>query len=165
MSSAWPELDKLIRELGDVCALPNAEDEPLLSTATLAVSKATTALAHAARARGRSAETALALALKTVEEARVALHRARTAIAASAARRPPSRAAAPAAKGGGAVEGQSDGTCPACGRAFVVRYRATTGAPVVAFPVACPSPKCDGVNAVEYPATAVEVTVEPSVAS
>jgi hypothetical protein len=39
MSSAWPELDKLIRELGDVCALPNAEIEPLLSTATLAVTQ------------------------------------------------------------------------------------------------------------------------------
>ena len=49
-----------------------------------------------------------------------------------------------------------------CGLAFLVRYRASTVAPMVAFPIACPRGECDGVSEVAYPASATEVTVEPS---
>jgi hypothetical protein len=162
MSSSWPQLDDLIRELGDVCALPDAEGEPALSAATMAVTKATTALAHAAQARGRSSQAALAKALQTVEEARSAVQQARNAITSAAARRGPrAGATASAARPGQTVDRQVDGSCPACGRAFVVRYRTVKAAPVVAFPVACPLAECDGVAAVEYPESAVDVSVEP----
>jgi len=49
MTSAWPELDDLIRELADVSALPQAEREPSLSEATMAVSKASAELRRAGR--------------------------------------------------------------------------------------------------------------------
>lgn len=163
MTSAWPQLDELIRELGDVCALPNAEGEPSLSEATMAVTKATTALTHAARARGRTSSAALDRALRMVEEARAALQQARKAIVASAARRgtgPRGEGSGPSAAA--TVEGQAEATCSACGRAFVVRYRALKAGPCVVFPVACPVAKCDGVSPVEYPATTMEIKVEPS---
>jgi len=161
MGAAWPEIDELIRDLGAVCALTDAEGEPSLSAATIAVTKATTALTHAARVRGRGAEAALSQARTAVEEARAALRHAREAIAASAARRP-ARAARPpeTPDGGNAVAGEADATCPACGRGFVVRYRAVVPWPTVAFPVACPIAECDGLSEVEYPAAAIDVTVE-----
>lgn len=162
MNSSWPQLDELIRELGDVCALPDADGDPALSAATMAVTKATTALAHAAQARGRSAEAALAKALQTVEEARAAVRQARVAIMSAAGRRGP-RATASVRTTDPGIDGQVEGSCPACGRSFVVRFRAVTAAPVVAFPVACPLAECDGVTAVEYPASAVDVSVEPSI--
>lgn len=161
MSAHWPEIDDLIRELGDVCALGDTEAEPLLSTASIAVTKAATALSHAAMARGRSAGAALAQARAAVEEARLALQAARKAIAASSARRrlPPSRLVPPAPEEG-ALTGRAEATCPSCGRGFVVHYRAVAARPVVAFPVACPLAGCDGLSEVEYPASALEVTVE-----
>jgi hypothetical protein len=160
MSATWPTLDQLIRELGDVCALPNAEAEPALAEATMAVGKATAALTRAAQVRGRFNEAAVAQALEAVEDARAALQRARAAIAASAARRRPRPSPAPPTKLDATVEGVAEATCPACEVALVVRYRATTAGPVVAFPVACPAADCDGVMEVAYPASTVEVTVE-----
>ncbi len=168
MSSALPQLDQLVRELGDVCALPESEGEPSLTAATMAVTKATTALAHAALARGRGAALAVAQALQAVEEAREAVQTARAAIAASAARRGHRPRAAEGPPAGASpssmeatVEGAVEATCLACGHALVVRYRALMPTPVVVFPVACPFGRCDGVSEVEYPATAVDVTVEP----
>jgi len=161
MGSAFPQLDELIRELTDVCALPEAEGEPALSAATMAITKATTELTRAARTRGRAAETALDQALAAVAEARAALERARQAINASAARRRRTRSAAerPAAPG---ADGEVEGTCPSCGCAIQVRYRAASATPVVAFPVACPAEDCEGVAAIEYPAAAVDVVVAPA---
>lgn len=153
MTSAWPQLDELIRELSEVSALPNA-DEPSLTDATMAVTKATTALARAAQARGRSAEAALSAALTTVDEARALLRQARAAMAASAARQRRDRKAQTAAA---APDGQVETTCPACRGTFVVRYRAVQTGPLVAFPVACPAPDCDGVSEVQYPGSAVDV--------
>jgi hypothetical protein len=161
MGSSWPELDELIRELGDVCALPDAEGEPSLSEATMAVTKATTALTHAARARGRSAQASLAQAMQSVEEARAILQRTRRVISASAARRRSASRSAASASAEEAAEGRAESACIACGLAFVVRYRTAAAAHAVAFPVACPYPRCEGVTAVEYPASAVDVVVEP----
>jgi hypothetical protein len=158
MASGWPELDELIRALADVSALPHSEEEPSLSEATIAVSKATSELTRAAGSRGRVATAARARAVSTIEEARAAVEHARRAIAASARRASGARAAS--AADGPPVEGQAEATCPACGRPFVVRYRAATKAPTVAFPVACPLAKCDGIASVEYPASAVEVNVD-----
>ena len=59
MTSAWPQLEDLIRELGEVSALPHAEGEPTLTDATMAVTKATTALAHAAHVSSTRAVTML----------------------------------------------------------------------------------------------------------
>jgi hypothetical protein len=159
MTSAWPQLEDLIRELGEVSALPHADGDPALDQASMAVTKATTALQKAAVTRGRSAEAALTQALATVEEARAMLRHARIAISAAAARQRRERPAVAAAVAV-APAGESDGTCPACGCSFVVRYRAAAATPRVVFPVACPGADCDGVGEVEYPASAVEVTVE-----
>jgi hypothetical protein len=120
MTSAWPQLDELIRELGEVSGLPNADTEPALTDATMAVTKATTALAYAAQTRGRSAQAALTQALTTVEEARALLRKARAALSASAARQRRERVSAMAAPDA-ASPGQSEATCPECGRGFVVR--------------------------------------------
>ena len=155
MTSAWPQLDELIRELSEVSALPNADGEPALGDATMAVTKATTALARAAQARGRHAEAAITLALATVEEARALLRQARAAMAASAARHRRDRVAAIPAPP--SAEGEVEATCPACRAAFVVRYRAAAARPLVAFPVACPAPDCDGVSEVQYPGSASDV--------
>jgi hypothetical protein len=156
MASAWPELDELIRALADVCALPRSEEEPSLSEATIAVGKATAELTRAAGSRGRVAAAARARAASSIDEARAAVEHARRAIAASA-RRGTRAASAP---GGPPVEGQAEATCPACGRPFVVRYRAALKTPTVAFPVACPVAECDGITSVEYPASAVDVNVD-----
>ena len=156
MASAWPELDELIRALADVCALPRSEEEPSLSEATIAIGKATAELTRAAGSRGRAAAAARARAASSIEEARAALEHTRRAIAASA-RRGTRAASAP---GGPPVEGQAEATCPACGRPFVVRYRAAMKTPTVAFPVACPVAECDGITSVEYPASAVDVNVD-----
>ncbi|HYU42446.1 MAG TPA: hypothetical protein VEQ84_09870 [Vicinamibacteria bacterium] len=158
MASAWPELDELIRALADVCALPRSEEEPSLSEATIAVGKATADLARAAGSRGRATAAARARAASSIEEARAAVEHARRAIAASARRTSGARAAS--APAGPPVEGQAEATCPACGRPFVVRYRAAMKTPTVAFPVACPLAKCDGITSVEYPASAVDVNVD-----
>ena len=156
MASAWPEIDELIRALADVCALPRSEEEPSLSEATIAVSKATAELTRAAGSRGRGNAAARARAASSIDEARAAVEHARRAIAASA-RRGTRAASAP---GGPPVEGQAEATCPACGRPFVVRYRAALKTPTVAFPVACPVAECDGITSVEYPACAVDVNVD-----
>jgi hypothetical protein len=158
MASAWPELDELIRALADVCALPRSEEEPSLSEATIAVSKATAELTRAAGSRGRASAAARARAARSIEEARAAVEHARRAIAASARRTSGARAAT--AADGPPVEGQAEATCPACGRPFVVRYRAAMKTPTVAFPVACPVAECDGITSVEYPASAVDVNVD-----
>jgi hypothetical protein len=157
MASAWPELDELIRALADVCALPRSEEEPSLSEATIAVSKATAELTRAAGSRGRVAAAARARAASSIEEARAAVEHARRAIAAA---RRASGARAASAPDGPPVAGQAEATCAACGRPFVVRYRAATKAPTVAFPVACPVAECDGITSVEYPASAVDVNVD-----
>jgi hypothetical protein len=159
MSSAWPELDDLIRALADVSALPRSESEPALSEASMAVSKASAELRRAAVARGRALDVARARALETIEEARAAVERARRALAASARLASVSRAAS--VSEGVPVEGTAEATCPACERPFVVRYRITRPAPAVAFPVACPLAECDGIASVEYPASATDVNVEP----
>jgi hypothetical protein len=161
MGSTWPELDDLIRELGDIRALPDADGEPLLSDATLAVTKATAALTRAAGARGRSAALNLSKARESVEEARVLLQRARRLISASAARRRSSSRSGAEAPLEAAADGQAEAACVSCGNAFVVRYRAAATRAAVAFPVACPDARCEGVTAVEYPADAVDVVVEP----
>jgi hypothetical protein len=160
MTSEWPQLDELIRELSEVSALPNADGEPSLTDATMAVTKATTALARAAQARGRNSAAALAQALTTVDEARTLLRQARAAMNASARQRR-GRAAetstsAPPVSGDDRVET----TCPVCRAPFVVRYRLVTAGPLVAFPVACPAPRCDGVSEVQYPGSARDVVVE-----
>jgi hypothetical protein len=157
MASAWPELDELIRALADVCALPRSEEEPSLSEASIAVSKATAELTRAAGSRGRVAAAARARAASSIEEARAAVEHARRAIAAA---RRASGARAVSAPDGPPVAGQAEATCPACGRPFVVRYRAATRSPTVAFPVACPVAECDGITSVEYPASAVDVNVD-----
>jgi len=159
MGSPFPQVDELIRELTDVCAHPEAEGEPALADATIAVSKATSALSQATRARGRASDAALEQAMALVAEARAALERARVAITASAARRRRLRAASEAAPGV-AAEGRVETTCASCGRDILVRYRAERPTPVIAFPIACPFDDCEGVAAVEYPAVAVDVTVE-----
>ena len=156
MTSAWPELDDLIRELADVSALPQAEREPSLSEATMAVSKASADLRRAAAARGRALEAARTRALQAIEEARAAVERARKAIAASA-RHAASRTAVAE---GQAREGTVEATCPACRRDFVVRYRVERVAPLAVFPVACPVAACDGVASVEYPESATGVEAE-----
>jgi hypothetical protein len=153
MESAWPELEELIRELGDVCALSDAEGEPSLS-------EATTALTHAAQTRGRAAEVRLAKALEAVGEARAILQRARITISASASRRRSASRSAAAAAAAETPAGRLESTCVACGTTFVVRYRAAAEGPTVAFPVACPAPRCDGVTSVEYPSSALDVVVE-----
>lgn len=158
MPSAWPELDELIRELADVSALPQSEAEPSLSEATMAVSKASAELRRAASARGRSLEAARVRALQTIEEARAAVERARRAIAASARHAAASRASS--AREGRLASGRAQATCPACGRDFVVRYRAAPLTPTAAFPVACPLAECDGIATVEYPESATEVEAE-----
>jgi hypothetical protein len=161
MTSAWPQLEDLIRELGEVSTLPHADGEPALTDATMAVTKATTALAHAAQTRGRSSEAALTEALRVVDEARALLRQARLAIMATARHRR-EHAAAPAEGEArtGQVAGETETHCPGCGRAFVVRYRAAALVPRVAFPVACPVAECDGVSEVEYPSSAIDVSVE-----
>jgi hypothetical protein len=164
MGSAWPELEELIRELGDVCALSDAEGEPSLSEATMAVTKATTALTHAAQRRGRAAEVSLAKALEAVGEARAILQRARVTISASASRRRSASRSAAAARAAAETaetpDGRLESSCAACGIPFVVRYRASADGPTVAFPVGCPAPRCDGVTSVEYPSSALDVVVE-----
>ena len=157
MASAWPELDELIRALADVCALPRSEEEPSLSEASIAVSKATAELTRAAGSRGRVAAAARARASTSIEEARAAVEHARRAIA-SARRASGARAAS--APDGPPVAGQAEATCPACGRPFVVRYRAATKAVTVAFPGAGPVAECDGIPSVEDPASAVDVNVD-----
>ena len=159
MPSAWPELDDLIRELADVSALPQAETEPSLSEASLAVSKASSELKRAAVARGRALEAARARALQTIEEARAAVERARKALAASARQASATRSAS--LREGQAVEGRAEATCPDCRHDFVVRYRLERPAPTAAFPVACPLAECDGIASVEYPESATDVQVEP----
>jgi hypothetical protein len=161
MGSPFPQLDELIRELSDVCGLPEAEGEPSLSATTLAVSKATAALTQAARTRGRAAEPALEQAMAMVEEARGALERTRQAIHASAARRRRLHSAAERASAAEA-DGEVETTCPSCGRGMRVRYRVGAPGPVVAFPVACPFDDCEGVATVEYPASAQDVAVAPA---
>jgi hypothetical protein len=158
MGSSFPQLDELIRELSDVCTLPEAEAEPTLAAATMAVSKATVALAQASRVRGRGADSALEQAMAMVDEARAALERTRQAIHAAAARRrrlhsAEERRAEPTA------DGNAETRCPSCGRGLVVRYRVGVPAPVVEFPVACPFEDCEGVATVEYPASAAGITV------
>jgi hypothetical protein len=157
MTSAWPEIDELIRELADVSALPQAEREPSLSEATMAVSKASAELRRAAAARGRALETARTRALQTIEEARGAVERARRAIAASA-RLAASRGASVAE--GPSRDGTVEVTCPACRRDFVVRYRAEHAVPLAVFPVACPAAACDGIASVEYPESATGIAAE-----
>jgi len=157
MTSAWPELDDLIRELADVSALPKAEIEPSLSEATMAISKASAELRRAAAARGRALESARARAQERIEEARAAVERARKAIAASA-RHAASRT--PSAAEGQTREGTVEATCPACRRDFVVRYRAERVVPLAVFPVACPVASCDGIASVEYPESASRVEAE-----
>jgi ElaB/YqjD/DUF883 family membrane-anchored ribosome-binding protein len=157
MTSAWPELDDLIRELADVSALPQADREPSLSEATMAVSKASADLRRAAAARGRALEAARTRALQAIEEARAAVERARKAIAASA-RHGASRT--PSVAEGQAREGAVEATCPACRRDFVVRYRIERVAPLAVFPVACPVAACDGIASVEYPESATRVETE-----
>lgn len=158
MPSAWPELDDLIRELADVSALPQAESEPSLSEATMAVSKASSELRRAAVARGRALEPARARALQTIEEARAAVERARKALAASARHAAASRASS--GREGRPASGSAEATCPACRRDFVVRYRAAQPIPTAKFPVACPLTECDGIASVEYPESATEVEAE-----
>jgi hypothetical protein len=157
MTSEWPQLDELIRELSEVSALPSADAEPSLTDATIAVTKATTALARAAQAKGRTADAALSKALTAVEEARVLLRQARSAMAASARHR---RERAREASAPASADGQVDATCPACRGLFVVRYRVVAAGPLVAFPVACPLADCDGVTEVQYPGSAKDVVVE-----
>lgn len=159
MTSEWPQLDELIRELSEVSALPNADTEPSLTDATMAVTKATTALARAAQTRGRTSAAALAKALSTVDEARALLRQARTAMNATARQRRErvAEASKPAPVSG---EGQVEATCPACRGLFVVRYRVVAAGPLVAFPVACPAADCDGVSEVQYPTSASDVVVE-----
>src|SRR5262249_18225174 len=115
----------------------------------------------ASRARGRAGETALERAMVLVAEARAALGHARQAITASSARRRRLRAASDRAPDSW-MDGDVEATCLSCGRAIRIRYRATSATPLVAFPVACPFDDCEGVAAVEYPASAVEITVEPA---
>jgi hypothetical protein len=158
MPSAWPELDDLIRELADVSALPQAESEPSLSEATIAVGKASAELRRAAVARGRALEAARVRALQTIEEARAAVARARKALAASARQAAASRAESP--REGRAVDGRAEATCPACRRDFVVHYRAERPAPMATFPVACPLAECDGIASVEYPESATDIEAE-----
>ena len=157
MTSAWPELDELIRELADVSALPQAEREPSLSEASMAVSKASAELRRAAAARGRALEAARTRALQTIDEARAAVERARRAITASA-RHAASRVASGA--DGPSREGTVEATCPACRREFVVRYRAERAVPLAVFPVACPVAACDGIASVEYPESATGIAAE-----
>jgi hypothetical protein len=159
MPSAWPELDDLIRELADVSALPQAETEPSLSEATLAVSKASSELKRAAVARGRALDAARVRALQTIEEARAAVERARKAIAASARQASAVRSAS--RREDPPVEGRAEATCPACRQDFVVRYRLERPAPTATFPVACPLAECDGIASVEYPESAADIQVEP----
>jgi hypothetical protein len=123
---------------------------------------ATTALTHAANARGRGAEPAIARARQAVEDARAALQKTRRAITMATARSGSGGGPSPSPAAEATVEGQAEATCPACGLALVVRYRTATAGPVVAFPVACPDAGCDGVSLVAYPSTAVEVTVTPA---
>jgi hypothetical protein len=157
MTSAWPELEELIRELADVSALPQAELEPSLSEATMAVSKASAELRRAAAARGRALEAARTRALQTIEEARAAVARARKAIGASHRFAASRRASAPE---GAPREGTVEATCPACRRDFVVRYRAERAVPLAVFPVACPVAACDGIASVEYPESATGIAAE-----
>jgi hypothetical protein len=157
MTSAWPELDDLIRELADVSALPQAELEPSLSEATMAVSKASAELRRAAAARGRALEAARTRALQTIEDARAAVARARKAIAASA-HHPASRSRAVAEEQ--PLDGAAEATCPACRQDFVVRYRAERAVPLAVFPVACPVAACDGIASVEYPESATGIEAE-----
>jgi hypothetical protein len=163
-TSPWPQLDELLRELEEIATSQPGGVEPTLTEATLAVSKATTALTRAAGSRaGRDADAALGRAMEMVEAARLAIAQARLAIAASAARREERTRARvehpPVQHALAAVEGDVEGSCPSCGRGFVVRYRSTGPHPVVAFPIACPSPGCEGLSQVEYPVTAFSVDV------
>lgn len=83
--SPWPQLDELRRDLEAIAESPPGGIEPLLSQASLAVSRATTALTRAAGRRVRQA--ALDRAMELVEEARQAVARARLALAATDAQR------------------------------------------------------------------------------
>lgn len=123
----------------------------------MAVSKAAADLKRASAARGRAAEEARLRALHTIEEARAGVERARRALA-SARRASVVRPASAAETA--IVEGMAEATCPACGRPFVVRYRAPRPSRGVTFPVACPLGECDGVASVEYPESAIDVQAE-----
>ena len=163
--SAWPQLNELQRELEERAASPEASAEPSLTEATLAASKAASALSRAAagRGRGREDEAALSHALDLVEEARRAIAQARLAIAAAAARwaeRERRAGQEPSGRALAAVEGDVEAACPSCGHGFVVRYRATGAHPLVAFPISCPIPQCDGTVQVEYPEGAFSVDVQ-----
>jgi hypothetical protein len=161
--SPWPQLDELRRELEEIAVSPGGEGEPTLTQATLAVSKAATALARAAGRTGREGQAILDAALELVEEARQAVAQARLALAAVHLRREErarSRAAAPAGSPVCVVEGDVEAVCPDCATPFVVRYRAPSAHPSVAFPVACPADGCDGMAEVHYPSAAFRVDVQ-----
>jgi len=163
--SVWPELDELKQELERVCELPRTGDEPLLTTASLAVTQATTALTRTAQLRGREAEQARAAALSAVEKARLALSQARTAILAAENRRQQvqRRGGTPPTEDSDkpGLAGHVEATCTACGRPFVVRYRYAKADATTVFPVSCPEPACDGTANVEYPTTAFQVEASP----
>jgi hypothetical protein len=162
--SPWPQLDELRRELEEIAVSSGGDDEPTLTQATLAVSKAATALARAAGRKGREGQAVLDAALERVEEARQAVAQARLALAAAHLRREERARSRAAAQAGTAVsnvvEGDVEAACPDCGTPFVVRYRAPGAHPTVAFPVACPADGCDGTAEVHYPAAAFRVDVQ-----
>jgi hypothetical protein len=157
--SPWPQLDELVRELEEVASRQREGIEPTLSQASLAVSKAAVALTSAAGSRHRGNEAALERAMELVEEARQAVAQARIAIAAGSARRE-ERARADGGAPSSGVQGEVEADCPACTRRFVVRYRAASPRPVVAFPVDCPDDGCDGLATVEYPVSVIAVDVQ-----
>jgi hypothetical protein len=162
MPEPWSNLDDLIRELGEIRALPHAANEQSLAAATLAIAKATAVLVRAAESRPRPSDALAREASRTIDEARRGLALARAAILQSAANR--SRAARPDQSGEGAPESpeildEITVSCHACARDFRVQYRAPGGDAPVAMPVACPFPSCEGVTEVAYPASAHDVSV------
>jgi hypothetical protein len=170
MPEPWSHLDDLIRELGEIRSLPQAANEQSLAAATLAIAKATGVLVRASESRGRPSDALAKEASRAIDEARRVLAQARAAILQSLANR--SRSVR-ADSGGEEPSGESPEvldeiavTCHACARDFRVQYRAGGGeAALVAMPVACPFPSCDGVTEVAYPASAHDVSVTSALSS
>lgn len=153
MPGPWAHLDDLIRELGEISALPNAAAEESLNQATMAVSKATAVLTRVTQGRGRRRTDRPAReAVRAIDDARAAVALARAALRRreKLARDGDAAAASPEAP----REARIAAACHSCGEGFVVHYASAVAAPVVAMPMACPFDGCDGVTEVEFPAGA-----------
>ena len=155
-------LDALIHELDEVRVLAGNEDDPALSEASLAVARALAELNQVAHRRFNLRPQPIDAAVEVVTEARRALARAREALS-QAARIRHQHTAASAGDAADPRAGAVVVSCSGCGRRYFVQYRSSSAAPLVVFPMACPSEECDAVTEVAYPEDATDVQVKAAV--